>query len=215
MKDSKNTFENFIKKEVDGFEATPSDAIWQKLDSQLGESSPKIAPKNNWLLLAATIVAGAILFGLLFLYLKNENPPAAEPDATRVFAGYQSVDVFQMQQIKDAISLMEQQNKKLVLINCQMSSCPMCARMEAETYENPEIAAFLQEHFVKIDVEFSNNEMTQLQDFYGLRAYPTALFLDRNGILLEKMVGFQAPDEFIETLDNMMELEAMGQLVSN
>ena len=55
--------------------------------------------------------------------------------------------------------------------------------------------------------------MTQLQDFYGLKAYPTALFLDRDGILLEKVVGFQNPEKFMETLDNMMELEAMGQLV--
>jgi thiol:disulfide interchange protein len=215
MENSKNNFDNFIKKEVDNFEAQPSENVWQKLDGHLAENSSKIPQKNNWLLFAATIVAGVILFGLLFLYLKNKKQPVAKPDSTSVFANYQSTDVFQMQQIKSAVTLMEDQNKKIVLINCQMNSCPMCAKMENLTYENYEIAGFLDKYFVKIDVEFSANEMTQLQDFYRLKAYPTALFLDRNGVLLEKVVGFQDAEKFMDTLDNMMELEAMGQLVFN
>ena len=155
MENSKNNFDDFIKKEVDNFEANPSANIWERLDENLPKNSSKMPRKNNWLMLTATIVAGAILSGLLFLYLKNETPKPPKPDSTRVFAtSFQSTDVFQMQQIKDAVRLMEAENKKLVLVNCQMNSCPMCAKMEMLTYENSAIAAFLQEHFVKIDVEF-------------------------------------------------------------
>ena len=51
-----------------------------------------------------------------------------------------------------------------------------------------------------------SNEMTQLQDFYGLKAYPTALFLDRDGVL-----AVEPPNDY--QLDALEKLELMPGLL--
>jgi len=212
MEQLNQKFEKFIKKEVDNFEVIPSDKVWNRLSNSLSQNAATTPKKSKWILLAAAILAGIILVGLLFLWLKEDPKLPTYP--IPVYANnFQSTDVFQLQQIEDAVNLMEQGNKKLVLVNCQINSCAECTKMQSVTYANAEIAAFVQKYFVKIDVEFKYDEITQLQDIYGLKSYPTALFLDRDGVLLDKVVGFQSPVDFLETLDNMMELEAMGQLV--
>ncbi len=119
--------------------------------------------------------------------------------------------------IDDALRLAEQENKK-IFIDLYTDWCSWCKKMDANTFQKPDIASYINEHFipVKFNAEQKSEISYQNQVYkyvnYGRRGYhqlaaelskslgklsfPTIIFLDENQNVIQPIPGFQDPKSF-------------------
>ncbi len=68
--------------------------------------------------------------------------------------------------------------------------------MGAVTYPNDKVVKFVDYNFVPVQIEVSN---TALMNEFKVNWTPTIIVLDADGNEIHRVVGFQAPEEFIPT----------------
>lgn len=97
---------------------------------------------------------------------------------------------FQELTLIKALQLAKKQNKK-VFINVYATWCGPCKLMMAKTYTNKLIGDYFNKNFININLDVENNpEGMKIVKRYGVRAHPCLLFLNSNGILNEKIMGY-------------------------
>lgn len=108
-------------------------------------------------------------------------------------------------------------NPKKVFIDVYTDWCGWCKKMDKDTFQNPEVAAYMAEHFymVKMDgegkepIEFKGKTYTFIPSgrngyhefaatlMQGRMSYPTTIFLDEELNMLSPVPGYQKPKPFL------------------
>lgn len=111
----------------------------------------------------------------------------------------------------------DSQPKKL-FIDVYTDWCGWCKKMDKDTFQNPEVAAYMRENFymVKLDaeqkdpIEYQGKTYTFVPSgrrgyhqlaaalLQGQMSYPTVVFLDEDLRMLSPVPGYQKPVEFLK-----------------
>ncbi|MFM1878446.1 MAG: hypothetical protein RLZZ241_1312 [Bacteroidota bacterium] len=118
----------------------------------------------------------------------------------------------------EAVSLSQTEgNSKKIFIDVYTDWCGWCKKMDKDTFQNPEVAAYMSRHFymVKLDgegkepIEFRGKSyefVPQGRNGYhelaaallqGRLSYPTVVFLDEDFQMLSPVPGYQRPEPFL------------------
>ena len=87
---------------------------------------------------------------------------------------------------------------KLIFLDIYATWCGPCKRLKANTFTNPEVGNLYNSNFINLAMNGEKGEGLMLSRKYGVRGYPTLLFIDHNGRVVARTTGYHAPDEFIE-----------------
>lgn len=88
---------------------------------------------------------------------------------------------------------------KIIFIDCYTDWCGPCKKMAASSFKDPKVAALFNEKFINLKVEMEKSEDGPgLARMYGVKAYPTLLFIDANGKLKESKIGFQTAEQLVD-----------------
>ncbi len=108
-------------------------------------------------------------------------------------------------------------NAKKIFIDVYTDWCGWCKRMDKDTFQNPQVAAYMNENFymVKMDgegkepIEFKGKTYTYVPSgrrgyhqfaaalLQGRLSYPTVVFLDEQFNMLSPVPGYQKPGPFL------------------
>ncbi|NER10732.1 Thioredoxin-related protein [Muriicola jejuensis] len=108
-------------------------------------------------------------------------------------------------------------NTKKIFIDVYTDWCGWCKRMDQDTFQNPQVAAYMNENFymVKMDgegkepIEFKGKTYTYVPSgrrgyhqfaaalLQGRLSYPTVVFLDEQFNMLSPVPGYQKPGPFL------------------
>jgi thioredoxin 1 len=105
--------------------------------------------------------------------------------------------------VKDAVALAKKENK-LVFIDAYTTWCGPCKRMSKYTFTNNDVAAFFNENFVNLKVDMEKSEGAKIESKFDIRNYPTLLFLDGQGNLVKKYIGYHTADQFLKVGKKML-----------
>jgi thioredoxin 1 len=78
--------------------------------------------------------------------------------------------------------------------------CGPCKVMDKNTFRNPKVGAYSQQHFLAYKLNAEKGEGVGLAREHRVNAYPTVLFFDANGKLIGRNVGLLGPDDFMAFL---------------
>jgi thioredoxin-related protein len=128
-----------------------------------------------------------------------------------------SQEAVQWKSMNEALRQAEKENKK-IFIDVYTDWCSWCKKMDVATFQQPDIAAYINEHFipVKFNAEQREEILYQGQAFkyvnYGRRgyhqlaaelskslgklSYPTIIFLDEEQNVIQPIPGYQDPKSF-------------------
>ncbi|WP_299531305.1 DUF255 domain-containing protein [Ulvibacterium sp.] len=113
--------------------------------------------------------------------------------------------------------VMNEENPKKVFVDIYTDWCGWCKKMDKDTFQNPEVAAYMSENFymVKLDGEgkdpieykgktynFVPSGRKGYHEFaaalmQGRLSYPTTIFLDEEMNMLSPLPGYQKPKPFL------------------
>lgn len=95
--------------------------------------------------------------------------------------------------------------QKYVMVDFFTSWCSWCKVLDAKTYRDGRVVAVTDGMVnVKVDAEAH----PELARRYGVRAYPTIVFLNPDGTLRRRIQGFKAPEAFVPILQEVLSTES-------
>lgn len=87
---------------------------------------------------------------------------------------------------------------KLIFLDAFAAWCDPCKSMETDVYTNEQVAHFYNTNFISVKYDMEKGEGQVLADKFSIKVYPSLLFLNSEGNVLHKGVGFLKTDEFID-----------------
>ena len=113
------------------------------------------------------------------------------------FASAQGIK-FVESNFKEAVAQAEQENK-LLFMDCYTSWCGPCRLLANRVFINDSIGQFFNKHFVSLKVDMEKGEGPALARQYGVKAYPTLLFIDPSTHeIVSQVVGFRTVKALLE-----------------
>jgi thioredoxin-related protein len=93
----------------------------------------------------------------------------------------------------------ENRSKTLVMMY-SAKSCPQCAYMKQKVFQDPEVKAYMERHFVVLEKDINYDDLPEGFDYFGI---PTMFFIDQNGRQIAKVIGSSRAESFLKTLKNI------------
>lgn len=100
---------------------------------------------------------------------------------------------------------------KLIMVDCYTTWCGPCKMMTKKTFTDEKVAAFYNKNFVnvKMQMDTAKNDTKETKERYAdarlinskyqIEAYPTILFLDADGKILDKAIGYREANDFVNS----------------
>lgn len=87
---------------------------------------------------------------------------------------------------------------KPVFLDAMTSWCGPCKLMSKEVFPDPAVGAFFNTKFVSIKMDMERGEGANVSNRYKVSVYPTLLFVDGDGVVQHRSVGYHSPEELVE-----------------
>lgn len=154
----------------------------------------------------------AILIIILGLTAASYRPAALSPSSTSDLYSNGKVNWMTWEEAMER----NQQEKRKIILDVYTDWCGWCKRMEQNTFQQPDIARYLNDNFypVKLDAEYKG-ELEYRGKVYkyvkngqrgyhelaaellrGRLSFPTVVFLDENQNIIQSIVGYKTPQQF-------------------
>lgn len=92
-------------------------------------------------------------------------------------------------------------SNKPVMVDFYTDWCGWCKKLDADTYSSPKVSS-LAEKFVCVKINAERDTRSAAK--YQVTGYPTILFLDGSGKVLQRIPGYQPPDQFAAAMKNVL-----------
>lgn len=103
---------------------------------------------------------------------------------------------FQDIPFKDLIAKAKKENK-LVFIDAYASWCGPCKMMEKNVFTKKSVGDFYNKNFINARIDMEKGEGKEVAQKFGVRSYPTYLFLNGDGELVSQNSGYMEENIFL------------------
>lgn len=94
--------------------------------------------------------------------------------------------------------------KKLIFIDAYASWCGPCKMLDKNTFPDKSVGTYFNDKFVclKIDCE-KHPDGKGVMGTYNITAYPTLLWVDADGKLVKKELGYKTPEQLLRVVQDI------------
>lgn len=96
--------------------------------------------------------------------------------------------VFFVGSLREGLEKAKVENK-LLFVDCYTTWCGPCKILKEHTFKDPNLGDYMKENYVSLAIDMETPEGIILAKKYGIEAYPTLLFLDKYGRVVNHQVG--------------------------
>jgi len=98
---------------------------------------------------------------------------------------------------QEAVAQAKKENK-IIFVDAYTTWCGPCKMMSAKVFTNAMVGAFYNENFINMKIDMEKGEGLGFAKKYKVKAYPTFVFIDGNGKMVHRGLGYQEVDQFLE-----------------
>jgi thioredoxin-related protein len=105
---------------------------------------------------------------------------------------------------QQALDRAKEENKYL-FVDAYTDWCGWCKVMDRNTFSNDTVGDHMNSRFVSVKIEMETDWGIDLAMKYGVRGFPTFLVFSPEGVLVQRIVGYQPPEQFLVSLHNALD----------
>jgi thioredoxin 1 len=98
---------------------------------------------------------------------------------------------------EEALTKAEKEHK-VIFLDAYAAWCGPCKLLKKNVFSDPIVGAYYNENFINMAIDMEKGNGPQLASKYGVRAYPTLIFVNGDGSVANKVVGYHNSDQLIE-----------------
>lgn len=136
------------------------------------------------IILRTCMVLLPMVFGLIMVNTK-EKPTTSTTERTIGIKWHKNVDGYTFNYIKQ---LSREQNKP-VFLDFYTKWCGPCRGMDKNVFSTREIGSFYNKNFINYKIDAEVGEGVEIKKQYGVRAYPTYIFVDSTGKIIREEIN--------------------------
>lgn len=105
--------------------------------------------------------------------------------------------------LEDAKALAKKK-KKIIFIDAYAAWCGPCKLLDKNTFSDASVGTYFNDKFInlKIDCEKHPDGKT-VASTYSVSAYPTLIWIDADGNLVKKEVGYKTPEQLLRAVQDL------------
>lgn len=88
--------------------------------------------------------------------------------------------------------------KKLIFLDAYASWCGPCKLLEKNIFPQPEVREFYNKTFINTHIDMEKGEGVAIAKKYMIRSYPSLLFINGDGEVIQKALGYMDAEDFLE-----------------
>lgn len=97
----------------------------------------------------------------------------------------------------DALA-MARQKRKVIFVDAYTTWCGPCKMMNRNTFPDNKVGALFNAQFINVKLDMERGEGIQFGNQYEVIAYPTLLFINHEGEVVHKVLGYRGPKELLQ-----------------
>jgi len=126
----------------------------------------------------------------------NAAPPASADMTTEINISAESGIKFTDTSWREVLKQAKAQ-KKIIFLDAYASWCGPCKMLQKNVFTQKTVGDYYNGRFINVKMDMEKGEGPALMQVYPLEAYPTLMFIDGNGRVLKKVLGYQTPENLI------------------
>ncbi len=97
---------------------------------------------------------------------------------------------------------------KLIMVDAFADWCVPCKMMAKDVFTKPEVGEFYNSTFINYQIDAEKGEGVDFAKEYQIEFYPTILYIDGSGKVVEKKIGAMSPELFLAAGKNVADPES-------
>lgn len=99
------------------------------------------------------------------------------------------------------------QQDKLIFMDCYTSWCGPCKALAKDVFTQREVGDFFNSHFINVKYDMETGVGKELKKIYeaNIVAYPTLLLINKEGKVVQRLVGYQDAEQLLKGVKDGME----------
>lgn len=98
-----------------------------------------------------------------------------------------------------------------IMIDFYTDWCYWCKVMDGKTFSDAAVANYANSKFLCLKMDAEKGDGLVLAEKFAVSGYPTVMFIDADGHELYRVVGFEAPEKFLKSM-NVASMGSIAQL---
>lgn len=87
---------------------------------------------------------------------------------------------------------------KIIFLDAYASWCGPCKKMAANVFTDEKVGEYFNANFINLKIDMEKGEGPSIASKYPVQYYPTLFFIDSNGKLLKKVIGYHDDSQLIK-----------------
>lgn len=136
-----------------------------------------------------------ILFGgslMLAAFVWNVDDPKAETSIQFTDARW-----------NDLLAKAKEENK-VIFVDIYATWCGPCKLLKRTTFTDKEVGEYFNANFINAAYDGEKEEGRKLVELYGLRSYPTMLFINPDGSIRKAAIGYHNASQLLKTAKSVV-----------
>jgi len=110
---------------------------------------------------------------------------------------------FQAMSLAEAKALAKKK-KKIIFIDAYASWCGPCKMLDKNTFPDASVGTYFNDKFINLKIDCEKHpDGAEIMRTYSITAYPTLLWIDADGKLIKKELGYKTPEQLLRAVQDI------------